>query len=137
MKNYAILFMLIVAVIIPMFLTGFAISADKQHAPVVVATVPTSGDMAVDPSLKEISVTFSEEMLTNRMWSWVMESKETFPKMTAKPRYLDDKKTCVLPVKLEPGKSYIIWINSAKHNSFRNKKHQPAVPYLLKFKTKQ
>ena len=136
MTKYAIIFMFIVTVIIPV-LTGSAISADKQHAPVVVATVPTSGDMAVDSSLKEISVTFSEEMLTNRMWSWVMESKETFPQMTGKPRYLDDKKTCVLPVKLEPGKSYAIWINSAKFNSFRNKKHQPAVPYLLKFKTRQ
>jgi RNA polymerase sigma-70 factor (ECF subfamily) len=57
--------------------------------------------------------------------------------MTGKPRYLDDKKTCVLPVKLEPGKAYAIWINSAKFNSFRNKKHQPAVPYLLKFQTKK
>ena len=135
--KYKILVLFFTIAAISVFLPSLAISAEKQLGPVVVATVPTSGDMAVDPSLKEIRVTFSDEMLTDRMWSWVMESKETFPKMTGKPHYLDDKKTCVLPVKLEPGKSYVIWINSAKFNSFRNKKNQPAVPYLLKFRTKK
>ena len=38
--------------------------------PVVVKTSPQSGDTAVDPSLKEIHVTFSKDMMTNNMWSW-------------------------------------------------------------------
>ncbi len=105
------------------------------HRPVVVDTVPRSGDMSVDPSLSEIRVTFSDEMLTERMWSWVMESPETFPKTTGDPYYLDDNKTCVLPVALEPGKTYVIWINSAKFDGFRDVSNRPAAPYLLKFAT--
>jgi hypothetical protein len=105
--------------------------------PVVVETSPKAGDTAVDPSIKEIHVTFSKDMLTNNMWSWVMVSQESFPTITGEVRYLKDKRTCVAPVKLEPGKTYAIWFNSAKHNAFRDENNNPAVPYLLVFKTKE
>ena len=104
--------------------------------PVVVKTVPQSGDLAVDPALSEIRVTFSKEMKTNDMWSWVMVTDATFPKTSGKSHFLDDKRTCVLPVKLEPGKSYVIWVNSEAHNSFRDLTNRPAVPYLLTFQTR-
>ena len=103
--------------------------------PVVVDTVPRAGTTDVDPALKEIRVTFSKEMKTDRMWSWVMVSKETFPLITGKVRFLDDKRTCVAPVKLEPERTYVIWFNSAKHNNFRDSDNNPAVPYLLVFQT--
>ncbi len=109
----------------------------KSKPPVVVRTVPQSGDTSVDPSLGELRVTFSKDMMTKDMWSWVMESKETFPAITGKVRYLDDRRTCVAPVKLEAGKTYIIWINSQKFNSFKDTDKQPAIPYLLVFETKQ
>ena len=105
--------------------------------PVVVKTVPAAGATAVDPTLPEIQVTFSKDMMTDNMWSWVMESKETFPKLAGKPRYLDDKRTCVLPVELQPGKNYRIWINSAKYDHFRDTENHPAVPYLLEFRTEE
>lgn len=106
--------------------------------PSVVKTVPQGGDTQVDPSLKEIRVTFSKDMMTDRMWSWTMESKATFPKFKADGiHYLPDKRTCVLPVKLEPNRSYVIWINSQKHNAFRDQGNRPAVPYLLVFETRQ
>ena len=105
--------------------------------PVVVATSPKAGDTAVDPSIKEIHVTFSKDMLTNTMWSWVMVSQESFPTITGEVHYLNDKRTCVAPVKLEPGKTYAIWFNSAKYNAFRDENNNPAVPYLLVFKTKK
>ena len=105
--------------------------------PVVVETSPKAGDIAVDPFLKEIHVTFSKDMMTNNMWSWVMISQESFPKIIGEVHYLKDKRTCVAPVKLEPGKTYTIWFNSAKHNAFRDENNNPAVPYLLEFKTKE
>jgi RNA polymerase sigma-70 factor (ECF subfamily) len=105
--------------------------------PVVINTVPQSGDTGVDPSKTSIKVTFSKRMKTNNMWSWVKVSDETFPEITGKIQYLADEKTCILPVKLEPGKTYIIWINSKKYNSFRDKNNTPAVPYLLVFETKK
>ena len=104
--------------------------------PVVVKTLPQAGDTSVDPSLKEIRVTFSKEMITKDMWSWVMVSKETFPTIVGEIRFLDDKRTCVAPVKLEPGKTYVIWFNTADNNAFRDKDNNSAVPYLLVFRTR-
>ena len=108
----------------------------KAQPPVVTKTVPTSGDIEVDPGLKEIQVTFSKDMKTEKMWSFVQVSKETYPKTTGDPHYLD-KRTIVLPVALEPGKTYILWINKGKFNAFRDTENYPAVPYLLVFETKQ
>lgn len=51
------------------------------------------------------------------------------------PKYLEDKRTCTLPVKLQPDKTYAIWINSEKFYDFKDAKGQPAVPYLLVCKT--
>ena len=122
-------------------LVAFALAAQAPSAasmpPVVVSTVPQSGDLAVDPAIKEIRVTFSKEMMTNEMWSWVQVNEGTFPKVVAKSHYLQDKRTCVLPVRLDPGKSYIIWVNFESHNSFRDLANRPAVPYLLAFQTRQ
>lgn len=109
----------------------------KSMPPVVVKTSPQAGDAAVDPSIKEISVTFSKEMMTKDMWSWVMISKESFPIISGEVKYLKDNRTCVAPVNLEPGKTYAIWFNSEKYNAFRDTDNNPAVPYLLVFQTKE
>jgi len=108
----------------------------ESMPPSVVSTSPEAGETAVDPSLTEIRVTFSKDMMTENMWSWCSQSPETFPEIESKGiHYLDDKRTCVLPVKLMPGKTYVIWINCEKYNNFRDTKNNPAVPYLLVFET--
>jgi len=107
----------------------------KSMPPVVVKTVPQAGDPAVDPELEEIKVTFSKDMMKDQMWSWVKVSNETFPIITGKIHYLDDKRTCVAPVKLEPGTTYVIWFNSEHFNAFRDQDNNPAIPYLLVFHT--
>jgi len=109
----------------------------KSMPPVVVQTFPQAGDMTVDPAIAEISVTFSKEMMTQEMWSWVMVSKESFPRITGEIKFLDDKRTCVAPVKLEAGKTYVIWFNSPKYNYFKDKNHNSAIPYLLVFQTRK
>jgi RNA polymerase sigma-70 factor (ECF subfamily) len=103
--------------------------------PVVVKTVPEAGSSGVDAALGEIKVTFSKDM-QDGSWSWSTLSKESFPTIDGKPKYLDDKRTCTLPVKLEPGKTYAIWLNSEKFRNFKDAAGKPAVPYLLVFKTK-
>ena len=50
--------------------------------------------------------------------------------------YEKDRRTCVLKVKLEPGKTYAIWLNSDKFTNFKDADGRPAVPYLLVFQTK-
>lgn len=104
--------------------------------PVVVKTVPEAGAAEVDPKLLEIRVTFSKVMLDGS-WSWVMLSQESFPKVEGKPKYLADKRTCVLPVKLEPGKTYAIWVNSEELGNFKDTDGRSAIPYLLVFRTKK
>jgi RNA polymerase sigma-70 factor (ECF subfamily) len=103
--------------------------------PVVIKSVPESGSAAVDPSLTEIRVTFSKEMQPGT-WSWAMIDKETYPGTSEAPKYLDDKRTCVLPVKLQPGKTYAVWVNSEKLQNFKDPKGRIAVPYLVVFKTR-
>ena len=104
--------------------------------PVVVKTFPEAGADEVDPKLTEIKVTFSKNMQDDS-WSWSTHSKESFPKTDGKPKYLADKRTCVLPVKLEPGKTYAIWVNSKKFGNFKDSEGQSGVPYLLVFRTKK
>jgi hypothetical protein len=103
--------------------------------PVVVKAAPQSGTDGVDASLTEIKVTYSKDMMDGS-WSWSTWGQDTFPQTTGKPHYLDDKRTCVLPVKLKPGKTYAIWLNSNNFGNFKDAAGNSAVPYLLVFKTK-
>jgi len=104
--------------------------------PVVVKAVPESGTKDVSPGIVEIKVTFSKQM-SNNSWSWSTAWKDSTPEIIGKPRYEADHKTCVIKVKLEPGKTYGYWINSQKFTNFRDKHGRAAVPYLLVFSTKK
>ena len=103
--------------------------------PVVVRTVPESGAIGVDASLSEIRVTFSKDMMGDS-WSLVRMSKDTFPELTGVPGYLEDGRTCVFLVKLEPGRSYAIWFNSDRFRNFKDRAGLSAIPYLLAFDTR-
>jgi hypothetical protein len=106
----------------------------ESSPPAVIKTAPEAGASEVDASLTEIRITFSKAM-QDGAWSWAMASQQSFPEMAGKPRY-DDARTCVLPVKLQPGRTYALWINTQKLLNFKDARGQPAVPYLLVFKTK-
>jgi RNA polymerase sigma-70 factor (ECF subfamily) len=108
----------------------------RDARPVVVKTVPQAGDDAVDPDLKEIRATFSKDMEDGN-WSWTTAEEGDYPKTTGKISYDKDKRTCVLPVKLEPGKTYACWLNSQNFHNFKDTDGRPAVPYLLVFQTKK
>jgi hypothetical protein len=128
---------MVIALISTLFFTVAAmaqdISVEKLPAS-VVKTVPQCGDTNVDPNSKEISITFSKDML-DQGWSFVKLSEESFPKPIGSPKYLNDKRTCAVQVALEPDKTYAIWLNSERFQNFRDSEKQPAVPYLLVFKT--
>jgi hypothetical protein len=84
-----------------------AACAEKDTKPPrVVSTSPTNGSRDVNPSINEISVTFDKETKN------------------------------VLPVKLEPNKEYIIWINSMKHKNFKDKSGNSSIPFKFTFKTR-
>jgi Big-like domain-containing protein len=119
--------------------TGFAQAAEpptvENTPPVVVKTDPQAGQIDVEPGRRDISVTFSKPMRAGS-WSWVELSKESFPTKTGEPHFLADQRTSVLPVQLEPGKTYAIGLNSPPYQNFRDQAGRPALPYLLVFRTK-
>ena len=107
-----------------------------QVPPVIIQTIPQSGAADVDPALTELRVTFSKRMQAGG-WSWSTWGEENYPETSGQARYLDDGCTCVLPVRLKPGKLYAIWLNSDKFHNFKDTDGQSAVPYLLIFETRQ
>ncbi|MDA1277970.1 MAG: Ig-like domain-containing protein [Verrucomicrobia bacterium] len=122
-----------------LFAVGIARGAEpsiKSLPPSVIKTVPECGNTNVDAATTtQIKVTFSKGMMDGS-WSWSQISDETFPQLIGKPRYLDDKKTCVVDVKLQPKKTYVIWLNTQKFGNFKDTDGTSAVPYLLVFQTK-
>ena len=110
----------------------------KDAPPVVLKTVPAAGTDDVDAdAVKELRVTFSKEMM-DKSWSWASDpGYGEEPESNGDIAYDKDKKTCVMPVKLKPGTTYAIWINSEKFVNFKDTDGKSAVPYLLVFKTKK
>jgi LysM repeat protein len=127
--------LLAIAVIVPLAVWAQSQKLSVQTAPpVVVKTVPVAGATDVDPALTEIKVTYSKAM-QDGSWSWSTWGEENFPETTGGPKYLQDGRTCVLPVKLQPDKFYAIWLNSDTFKNFTDASGRPAVPYLLTFFT--
>ncbi|MDY6989728.1 MAG: Ig-like domain-containing protein [Thermodesulfobacteriota bacterium] len=120
-----------------LMVTNVVVAGGEQDSrpPRVVSTFPQNGSIDVDPSLNEISVTFNEAMRDGN-WSWVYEDKNTFPQIVGQAYYNEDMTKNVLPVKLEPNKEYVIWINSQKFNNFKDKSGNPAFPFKFTFKTR-
>ncbi len=136
--THALLFLLLVVAAAPDCLAGETIDEVSLETlpPSVVRTEPLCGDRTVDPSLSEISVTFSKDMkVTGHCWSWCSVQEGSFPQLAGDTEYLEDNRTCVLHVVLEPEKTYAIWINVDQFQSFQDPEGHPAVPYLLAFRT--
>ncbi len=103
--------------------------------PSVIKTLPTCGDAKVPTTTTQIKVTFSKEMMDGG-WSFTQISGDSFPEIVGQPKYLADKRTCVLTVKLKPKKTYVMWLNSQKFQNFKDASGNSAVPYLLVFQTR-
>lgn len=103
--------------------------------PVVVKCTPEAGSNDVAPGIVEIKVTFSKPMV-DQSWSWTKAWPDSAPEIVEPPKYDGDHKTCIVKVKLEPGKTYGYWLNSEKFQGFRDPAGHAAVPYLLVFRTR-
>lgn len=128
-----------IVLVLFIFVPSLAVMASEEVSvqnmqPVVIRTIPEAGATGVDPSLSEIKVTFSKEMM-DKNWSWVRMSLETFPELIGQPYYLEDNRTCVVRVKLEPGKTYVVWFNSERFMNFKDLAGRSAIPYPLVFET--
>lgn len=111
---------------------GFA-----PDAPVVIETTPSDGEVDVDAELEQITATFSESMDLDG-WSWVTEVGRSTPSITGLPFYVDET-TTVLPVRLQPGTTYGLWINSpddADLRKFTNSAGISARAHRIRFTTR-
>ncbi len=120
--------------IVFMLLVSSCVAKDNVP-PKVIGTNPQNGAQNVATSLTEISVTFNESMM-DKSWSWCYEEKGEFPQMTGEPYYTENNTKNVLPVRLEPNKEYVIWINTVNFKNFKDKAKNPAEPYRFTFKTR-
>jgi hypothetical protein len=102
--------------------------------PHIVATSPKIGATDVDPTIKVVTVTFDRDMDAGMSWTG---GGPSFPKSPegAKARWTSDKRTCVLPVKLESGRYYRVGINAPSYHNFRGINGIPAKPTALTFRT--
>ena len=90
-------------------------SSEKNDGPKIVGTIPKIGATKVDPSINEIIVTFDQDMSPNFSWQ-CLGSIET------EPTYWRDKRTCVKPVRLKPGRHYRIVANPTPTHGFTSTK---------------
>ncbi len=101
--------------------------------PQIVKTSPAIGAMDVKASLKEISVTFDRDMGRGMSWTGGPPHFPTTDK-SRKAKWVD-KRTCVLPVKLEPKKLYRVGINGESYRNFQSADGVPVPPAAIYFVT--
>jgi hypothetical protein len=111
-------------------LAAFTSSFAQDAAPKVIATHPRNGDQSVAVDLREVVVTFDQDMDTTG-YSFV-GGGPTFPKVAGKPAWRSARE-CVLPVQLEAGHSYTVGINSATKGNFKSRSGVSAAPMALSF----
>ncbi len=107
----------------------------KLVRPVVVAAVPANGAKDVDPALRELRVSFNVPMGRGCSCLLAGASAPGTPDGGV-PYWTDDRRTCVVPVELEPGKEYRMRLNGPSHNNFQSAAGVPLEPVLYTFRTR-
>ena len=115
--------------------TAAAGDAEKEDAttPEIVSMNPPNGAKDVDPTIKELRVKFNVPMGEGFSWTG---GGPNFPKTTGRPRWTKDHKTCVLPVKLEPGSDCELGLNSPSFKNFQSRSGVPLEPVAYQFTTR-
>lgn len=106
-------------------------TADALAPPRVAHTMPESGALSVDAATTELWSTFDQPMGSGHSF---VGGGPSFPEVLGAPKWISGT-TVVLRVKLEPGRTYRVSINSGRHRNFRGANGLSAVPYLLWFHT--
>jgi serine/threonine protein kinase len=107
--------------------------AQSGTVPQIVRTSPPVGAADVDPATTEITVTFDRDM--DEGFSWTGGGPEHPPLPDGKNAFWRDRRTCVLPVKLESGHYYRVGIQSDSYRNFRSAAGVPAQPSTVYFVT--
>ena len=95
---------------------------------------PPLGATNVDPARTTLAVTFDRAM-DREGWAWVIEDKATAPDI-GESTWDAAVRTNSAPVKLEPGKTYVVWINSPQYSYFKDPQGRAATPVRWSFTTR-
>ena len=112
--------------------TGQA-TGNNPSPPKIAAASPAVGAADVNPDLTEITVTFDQDMGGGFSWTGAGPDYPKTPE-SGKAQWRD-KRTCVLPVKLEAGHYYRVGINSKSYRNFRGAAGVAALPSAVFFTT--
>jgi RNA polymerase sigma-70 factor (ECF subfamily) len=105
------------------------------NPPRIVSSSPADGAKDVDPATAQVTITFNQDMGQGITFNGEGASFPFLPGANASWR---DRRTCVLPVKLEPGRSYRIALNQFSPNdqSFRSAQGAALMPTTICFATR-
>jgi len=105
--------------------------------PKVVRCDPDNGAQNVSPAVTELRVTFSVPMGGGCSWCTAGDDDSDFPKGAEGKRvyWTEDKKTCVLPVALQPRMPYRLSLNAPGYINFQSEGGVPLEPVAYRFKT--
>lgn len=104
---------------------------DRPVRPNVVSTVPETGIGGADPALREIRVTFDQDMDTR---AFAFSGDMLYPTVVGTAIWIDSR-TCSLPVAMAPGRFYRVGINLGRWNNFQSPDGAKANPHILYFTT--
>ncbi len=107
----------------------------KVIKPRIVGLEPKNGTKDVDPALTELRVTFNVPMGGGMSWTGGGPEFPTIPE-GKKASWTEDRKTCILPVQLEPNHTYRLGFNSPSHKNFQSDGGVPLDPVTYTFKTR-
>ncbi|MEZ6131636.1 MAG: M56 family metallopeptidase [Planctomycetaceae bacterium] len=102
--------------------------------PQIVETQPAAGSTDVDPELKELRVTFDRDMSDGM--SWTGGGQEFPPVDKSRKAHWINKRTCVLPVKLEKAMYYRVGLNSKSFGNFKSVDGSATPPSAIFFTTR-
>lgn len=101
-------------------------------APRLFMAEPANGAV-VAPGEMELRWTFDRPMRRDG-WS-VTGRPESMPKFVGEPSFSEDGRTFVQRMRLEPGRTYDLGVNSARDRDFRAADGTPAVVARVRFST--
>lgn len=110
------------------------VAAEHSGPPHVIAFDPPLGATNVDPARTTLAVTFDRAM-DREGWAWVIEDKATAPDI-GESTWDGAVRTNSAPVRLEPGRTYVVWINSPQYSYFKDPLGVPATPVRWTFTTR-
>jgi len=108
----------------------------KTQKPVILEMSPADGATGVDPKTTELRVTFSVSMGGGFSWTGGGADYPPGPENQG-PRWTEDQRTCIRPVRLEPNHQYRLGLNSPSHKNFQSTAGVPLNPVIYTFRTGQ